>query len=751
MANELFLGFPNPLASEVEKDKPSYGLQFFQMMYREWAGESGTLLDQRVAKWQLCRDYAGGKQSSQPYKDLLGVDGDKSYANLDWRIVPVIPKFVDIIVNSLINYGYTINASAIDPVSSDQRRGDALKMKAKLLSQNFLLEVEKQTNIPLLTQDNTQLESNEEIDLFMRLSYKQAAEIAIENGVMLAMNINDWREISKRILRDLVVIGIGAAKCELDYRGITLRYVDPINMVTSYSDAPDFKKMTYCGEVIRISISELKSTAGDQFTEAEYLEIARNFAGRNNNKLKFRAVANVVNGIQYYEYDNFLVDILDAQFIVPVDIKYEKKSTNYGTYSVNKRKGNYTIPKESKESREMIQTSYDCKYSGKWIIGTRFVYGYGKGKNQIRPKSALSKTFLDYIVYTPNLDLMRNQSLCERMIPFGDQIQLTHLKIQHIAAKSRPKGLAIELGAIESVSDGKGGTFKPLDILDIFDQTGVYHYRELDDEGRPSQSRPVTELAGGIGGALNELLALYQHNIGMLRDVTGINEARDGSASTQNAAIGIQKMNLEASNNATKYINDAYLNIYKRTAESVILMLQDLVEYDRVYSGYISALGEMSMETITISKDVSIYEFGIIIDAEPTDYDKQVMEQNIQQSLQQKELRIEDAIFIRRIKNIKMANEMIMLRRKKYADELRLVAQQNAQMNAEQSQIAAQQAAQAKQMELEMDLQNSIKKMQAEYEMKNEFEIQEHARAMELQELVNRGKVESNKSNTSLK
>jgi len=747
MAYELLMGFPNPLASESDKDKPEYGMAFLRTMYREWAGETGTLLDVRSAKFQICRDYAGGKQSAEPYKDLLNVEGDQSYANLDWRIVPIIPKFIDIIVNSLVNYGYSVKASAIDPVSSDIRRGDALKMKAKLLSRNFMLEIEKQTNIPLMTKDNFQLESNEEIELFMQLSYKQAAEIALEQGVALAMSINDWKEISKRVLRDLVVIGIGATKAELDYRGITIRYVDPINLVTSYSEAPDFKKMTYAGEVTRVTISELKATAGSQFTEAQYREIATQFAGKNKNKKRFRATANVINGMEFYEYDTFTVDVLDGQFIVPMDMIYEKKTTAFGNDKIHKKKK--VQPTDNKD--ELIQTSYDCKYSGKWIIGTNYIYSYGKAKNQIRAKSALNKTYLDYVVYTPNLDLMQNQSLCERMIPFGDQIQLAHLKIQHIAAKARPKGLAIELGAIENVSDGKGGVFRPLDVLDIYDQTGVYHYREIDDEGKPSSSRPVTELAGGIGSALTELLALYNHNVGMLRDVTGINEARDGSANAQDSAIGIQKMNLEASNNATRYINDAYLSIYKRQAESVVLMLQDLVEYDRAYTGYISAIGEMSMEAITVGREVSLYEFGIIIEAEPTEFDRQLMEQNIQMSLAQKELRIEDAIFIRRIKNIKMANEMIMLRRKKYADDLAMQAENNARINAEQGQIAAQQAAQSKQMELEMTLQNDIKKMSSEYQMKDAFADREHARNMELQQLINQGKVESNKANTSLK
>jgi hypothetical protein len=433
---------------------------------------------------------------------------------------------------------------------------------------------------------------------------------------------------------------------------------------------------------------------------------------------------------------------MDAQFIVPNKLTYEKRENKYGANFVRKKKDTYKPPKNSKNKVEVLETDYECKYSGKWILGTEFTYGYGKAKNQLRAKSALNKTRLDYIIYAPNIDFMKNQSMCERMIPFADQIQLAHLKIQQLLAKARPKGLAMELGSIENVQNGKGGTFAPLDIQDIHDQTGNYYYRLQEDDGSMSTAKPITELEGGVGSALQEMLGVYQHNLAMIRDVTGINESRDGSIPNKDSVVGVAKLNLLASNNATRSINDAYLNIYRRTAESAVLMIQDLAQYHKPYQGYVRAIGQMHMEAIQITKDVSLHEFGLLIEAEPTGLDKENLERDIAQSLSKKELRLEDAMMIRRIKNIKMAEEMLKLKRREYEAELVRVAAANSQANTEAAQIAIQQKFEADAALLSKKTDEEIRKATAIAEIDDMKAQKDHIRAMELQELENEGKVE---------
>ena len=736
-------GYPDPLASEAQKDSPEYGLQYFQAMYQDWAGENNVLLESRRLRWQEARDYAGGKQNVQQYKDLLAVQGDQSYINLDWSVVPILPKFIDIIVNSLTNADYYIKATAIDPTATDKRKQDELEMKTRMIMEDFLREVEMMSGMPVTQDSGYRPYDNDDLELYMQLTYKQAAEIAIEQGLQLAMSINDWREIAKRVIRDLVVIGTGAVKTEVDHRGVIMRYVDPMYLVTTYSDDPDFTNISHAGEVKRITLAALKAEAGNQIDEAEYARIATNYAGKHGNAKKFRTVPMVTNGgYEYYEYDSFLIDVLDAQFIVNNSLTHEKKYNKYGGYSVNKRPEGYKAPSNSKYKREVIITDYECKYEGKHILGTNIVYDYGKAHNQVRAQSALHKTKLDYIIYAPDIDFMRNQSLCERMIPFANQIQLVHLKLQHLVAKARPKGMALEVGSLENVPKGKGQTFKPLELQEIYDQTGNYYYRVLDDEGNPSSARPITELEGGVGRSLGEMLGLYNQYLQQMRDVSGVNEARDGNVLSKDSVVGVAKLNLLASNNATRAINDAYLNITRRVSESTVLMIQDLVKYNKPYQGYVHAIGEMNMKAIEVTRDVSLHEFGIMIQPEPNEEDKAYLEQNIQASLTERELRIEDAQMIREIKNVKLANQMLILRRKKYAEDKKEEARIAAEHNAQQNQIATQQAFEAAKAQKMLEMQFETEKMAAEYQLKEQFSQSEHVRKLREIKALNEGKVD---------
>ena len=208
-------------------------------------------------------------------------------------------------------------------------------------------------------------------------------------------------------------------------------------------------------------------------------------------------------------------------------------------------------------------------YSGIYIVGTDFVLNYGLAKNMMRNQSNLTETKLSYVIYAPGTHKMINKSMVERMIPFADQIQLAHLKLQQIIAKARPKGAAFELGALENVSKGDGGTFTPMELQEIYDQTGNIYYRTLNDEGQPTSAAPVQELENGIGGDMQKLISIYQHNLQMIRDVTGVNEAREGAKPSSEALVGVQKLQLMASNNATRNINDGYLSLTKRIAECI--------------------------------------------------------------------------------------------------------------------------------------------------------------------------------------
>jgi len=753
---ETIGGYPTIFATNEEKLTNEYGLQYFKRMYHDWKNSTDLSYQDRKRSFEKLRSYAEGTQSVAKYKDLLDVEGDSSYMNIDWTPVSIVPKFVDVVCGGMVNQEFMIRANAIDTLSIDKRKEDARELFADMMTAELRSFMTKKTGVDY-NRKGFVPQDMEELELFMQMNYKQAQEISLENGIEFVLQQNDFDELKKRLVRDLVVIGTAAVKTYIDSAyGVRIKYVNPSNLVTSYSESPDYKNIQHAGEIYTVSIAELKRMAGDQFTEEQYKEMAEKYGKKQDEDTLF--------GRGYHrhtsysnDYDKFSVQIMDAEFISTHQLNYEKKENAFGGFSVRKRKGNYKAPKKSKHKREQISNTVKVVYNGKYIVGSDYIFDYGLARNMSRPKNDLSETKLSYTVYSPNLHKMRNVSLVQRMVPFADQIQLAHLKMQQVMAKARPKGAAFEIGALENVSKGDGGTFTPLELQEIYDQTGNIYYRRMDDEGNATNAVPIQELENGIGRDMVQLIQIYQHNLNMIRDVTGVNEARDGAKPSSEALVGIQKMQLMASNNATRSINDGYLKIVKDTGTSICLKLQDIVEYDKPVKGYIKAIGESVMKNITVNKNISIHEFGISIDVEPDVEDKAVLEQAIQVSLAQKELRLEDAIAIRDVSNVKLANRMLVLRRKKYQAEQMMIAQQQIQANSQQQQQSAAMTAQLKEREMqmqaqidakmkEMDSQFEMQKMQMEFQMKNQFEDASHQRRMREIQMSNSGKIEAGKA-----
>ena len=744
-------GYPSPLATNEEKADIKYGLDYFKAMYYDYSKNSDVYHRDRKIRYSRNRAYAEGSQDIGKYKDLLDVQGDTAYLNIDFTPVSIIPKFVDVIVNGMVNQEYDIKAKSIDPIAAEERLNKKKQMYADMITKDFVEGLEDQTGIPLAPKGFV-AKSSEEIDMFMAINYKQNVEIALEKAIEYTLDINDYDEVKRLMIRDLVVLGLCSSKIELSpSRGVIIRHVDPANLITSYSSKPDFKNVRHAGEIYSMTIADLKQQAGDQFSEDDYQKIAKEYAGKNNNPMTYGDRAYYDNGNETYDYDKFSVNVLDAEFITSHSLNYEKKENKFGGFSVNKKASNYKAPKNSKTKRENIGSSVKVVYTGKYIINTDYIFNYGMMENMPRSKSNLSETNLSYIIYQPNLYKMKSKSLVDRMIPFADQIQLAHLKIQHVLAKARPKGAAFEIGSLENVSKGDGGTFTPLELQEIYDQTGNIYYRRIDDEGNMTGAVPISELENGIGRDFGTLINVYNHNLQMIRDVTGINEARDASQPSSEALVGVQKLALLASNNATRDINDAYLNVTKRTSQCISMRMQDLLNYKGLHNMYSNVIGDTAMHSIDMMKKMSIHEFGITLEVAPSEEERQMMEQNIQVSLAQKELRLEDAIMIRSIRNIKMANQMLILRRTKYQEEQQAQARQASEQNAMMQQQSAQQAAQLRQQEMQAEVQMEQARIQAknqaemqlkqlEFQLKEQFEQSQHERRLREIELGNLGK-----------
>ena len=385
-------GYPSPLASNEEKATKEYGLEYFKTMYYQWHNNGDVYFRDRKMRYGRNRSYAEGNQDVGKYKDLLDVQGDTSYLNIDFTPVSVVPKFVDVIVNGMVNQEYDVKAKSIDPIAAKKRLEKKKMMFADMINKDFYEQVEDESGLSF-SKKGFVAENTEEIEMFMALNYKQNVEIALEKAIEYTLDANDYDEVKRYMIRDLVVLGLCAAKTEISQtEGVKIRHVDPANLITSFSSKPDFKNIRHAGEIHSITIADLKQQAGSEFTEDDYIKIASQYVGKNNNPMYYGTQAYYENGNETYDYDKFSVNILDAEFITSHSLKYEKKENKFGGYSVNKKSSNYKAPKNSKTKREDIGQTVKVVYKGKYIIGTDYVFNYGMMKDMPRPKSNLSDT-----------------------------------------------------------------------------------------------------------------------------------------------------------------------------------------------------------------------------------------------------------------------------------------------------------------------------------------------------------------------
>ena len=739
-------GFPSPLVPQSVKGTDAYGLMYAKAIESEWFSTKYNYYETRRERIEENRAYAKGKQSISRYKQLLNSTGDSSLLNLDWTPIPVVKKYVKVIVNSIMNKAYEVKIKATDPLASSERDELKNKLVGMMKFKDFIDEAKQTTGIDI--SDGMEIpDSMEEVEMFLEMNFKQSVEIAAQLAIELTFDHNDYpQEIRRRICEDLVVCGIGAARVYTDVNeGIKVRYVDPKNLISSHVKSPDFKDMLYCGEVMYMTIGEIKLEMGDKYTEDEYYNIAKLYAGKYENPSSvhtnhyFNSYMNTFS----YDYDDFMVPVIDFEFVSVDELNYEQKTTKHGNIGFYKKGSGYQAPKESKYERVKKSMQYKTIYSGKKIQGADIIWGYGLKKNMVRPKDNIQDTWLSFHIYAPSLYNMVEDSIVETIRPMADQIQLIHLKIQQLIARVKPYGLIIDIAGLNSVSMGDGGELTPLEIQDIYEATGVVYYRSKDEEGN-QQGVPIQPLPSYVS-ELPQLVNTYNFYIGEIRNVTGVTPEREGITRSEQL-VGVTQMSVDASNTATYDINHAITRITKSIAKDILIMVQDIPKGSPLSKYYIESIGQANVDVIASMEKMSLHNFGIDIEVEPDEKEKYFIEQHISTAIQRNEIRIEDAMIARKLKNPNQAHQFLSVRRKRYQKEQMEMNQANIAAQAQANQQSAAMAAQAKAQEIQMEGQTQaqiaqvkgmsrIEELQKEYELKAMLSRQEFEQNMQLKGL----------------
>tara|TARA_R100000406_G_scaffold918_1_gene976 strand:+ start:5872 stop:8325 length:2454 start_codon:yes stop_codon:yes gene_type:complete len=721
-------GFPDPLAPAEEKSMQEYGLQYAKAIENQWGSGADSRSIYRTKKdtFTRSRKYANGTQDTTPYKKLLtsldpnGNSG--TLLNLDYTPVPILPKFAKIVVNNILSRNPQPNVEAIDPLSSSQKDMEKKKIEASVMAKKELMKL-KENGLEINGDPNDIPETLEEAEIFMGTSIKTDAEIAAQLGTMMTLEWNDFNDdILRRCVNDLVTCGMAVVKRDNDPNyGISTKYVDPVMFIHSQTEDPGMNDLVYAGHIKKITISELKRLAGDQLTEKQYEKIAQNAAGRdgnNSSSLNYTFYDNI-KGKTTYGYDDYMVDVLDFEFLAVDCIHFEEKESKYGNSGFYYKGYSYKEKHGSVYDRTAHQMNVETVYGGSYVLGCNYLFDYGRKKNIPKNIHDISRAKMSYSCVAVNMQDMCPKSLVDSCIGFADMLQITHLKIQQSIAKAKPDGLIIDIEGLENVQLGKGGELQPLDLHDIYEQTGVFYYRSKNPEGG-FQNPPVREIGNSIRN-INELIGLYNHYLRLIRDATGINEVMDASTPKSDSLVGVREQAMRASNNAIYNITNASMVLYKKVCSDVVKCLQILPEESVVYKVYSNAIGENNMSVLSSFNDLSMYNFGVKVVKDMETQDKQSLEQMIQVSLGQQEIDLEDVLAIRDLKDINQAQRLLMVRRKKRQatkqQQQMAMQQQQQQMAMQAEQMKQQMEAQKMQAEAQIEMQKIQAKAQAEIEV----------------------------------
>ena len=719
--------FPSQYVPDSRKNTAEFGLQIGQAIQYEWfrKDSGGSKFFNQWDAFHKLRLYARAEQSVAKYKNEMSVDGDLSYMNLDWTPVPIIPKFIDIVVNGMSDRLFDVKAYAQDAMSAEKRNSYQDNIEADMVSKELLSQIKNDFGVDAFNTSPDELpENDEELQLHMQLNYKSSIELAEEAAINTILAENKYEDTRKRILYDLTTIGIGCAKHEfLPGAGIVTKYVDPANVVYSYTEDPNFTDCFYWGEVKTVPITEVVKI-DPTVTNEQLEEIGKYSQDWYRN----------FNLTQYYDnslFNNDSVTLLYFNYKTTKKMVYKKKNEK-----VIEKDDEFNPPQEMMDERgfERIEKRIEVWYEGVMVMGTNIVLRWELAKNMVRPKSASQNSMPNYIACAPRMYKGNIESLLRRMVPFADLIQMTHLKLQQVIQKVVPDGIFIDADGLNEVDLGNGATYSPEDALKLYFQTGSVVGRSYTQDGEFNNARvPIQELSKNSGQAkIASLIGSYNHYLQMLRDVTGLNEARDGSMPDPNSLVGVQKLAALNSNTATRHILESALDITRDLAVALSCRVSDALEYHPYKEEFIMQIGKYNVNLLNDIKDLHLYDFGIFIEVAPDDEEKSQLEQNIQIALSRDAIDLDDAIDIREVRNVKLANQLLKVKRKnkeKSRQQYEMQKMQQQQQGQIQSQqMAAQMAAQKIQMETQSKMQIaqaeagfSLEKSRGEAELKTQL------------------------------
>lgn len=697
----------NPLAPDNEKNTPEYGLKLLKAATQKWqTGYTGESRLARKVRFDYNRSFSMGRQPMDEYKDLLDLDGELSVINLPYDPLAIAIPYLNRLKDRYLQRDEIIQCNAIDPFVQGKKKNAKDEAIFKFKERENIQQAQQFAGVALEEFTDTDPQSLAEIDVEFGFNYKEREEVVMENLINMVFYENQFSSVIKnRLLDDFINCGYAGTKTYIDGTGrIKIRFIKPENIITSYCEFDDFRDWQYLGEIYYLSIAEVRLKYPDKIDEEELYKLSTTLVGQYGNPSQpgFAWNPNYRTSIAR-PYDAWRVPVVELSFKTLYRLKKTVIKDKYGKDIVVGKDYKTRKPIPEADVKNVESNPYYVEYTGVYVLDTEHLLEWGLSKNMIKPEKNLEEIYSAYCFYMYNNTEMTNKPMIETMIPIIKRMQLAQLQQLKIMAAAAPDGYDIDIATMSDIDLGGGkGTLSPLELYKIYKQTGMKYYKSIPDEGIDGGTRRVPIQANNVpfSAKLEQFREIYNDGLMELTNIVS-NEIDAGNIRNQAVGKEVVKEAKKTGESTSNYIYYSFLDIMKRTAKIVQLRGWDILQYGKkfgiqYYDGYRQALGTNKIEYLKLEAPDDWEKTAFDVQIKPVigDADEQFLENNIQQSLAQKEITLADAIDVRElaVTNVKYASYVLSQRIDKRAKEV----QRNAMELSKQNENAVVASAKAK-------------------------------------------------------
>lgn len=721
---KISASFPSEFDNPKDKQKEQWGLKYAQAAWEQAKSSGYGYFESNKATWIRNRKFAEGLHDIDAYKKRA-IPGEKDWVTLNYTVGTPAPKIIRIIISRILDHPYrpkvTLGDSYVQ-TKLDKKKNEVL---GKMSLKNMLIDLKNQDLLPdSINPSSLGDVPTDPADLEMYFAENAQLPVAVVMNKLIRNSFknNKIRNIEERVVNDLVKLKMGAVYCSIDedYQ-FKAEYIDPIRLVTSYCDEPDYSDWKHIGHWEDVTVSEFRKVAGQKFTDEQIFQMVK------NSPSQLPGYMFGFNHEKYYdltEHDKLKMEgekirLFHFECLQSDRKVYREKEGEDGYLFFDEKSPDYELDENAK-NQKVLSGAITKIYHGTWIVGSNHMLKWGLKPNvirKIRGKKFSHTPECSYIIRQPNQYEMRNKSVQEEMIPHIELMIIYSIKIQHFVALAAPPGTEIDVASQAAVMVAMGfDGLKPKALIDLYRQTGIKYFSSIREDGTPIvNTRPIHNIPSTIDQGIIHLAELYNMELAKIKEIAGVNDAVDSSTPDSRRLKGVMQQAAQAFNTTIQELTDNYLSMVEEIASRAAYHQMIAIQSDKETEEIRELLSESEL---AIMKEIDFGEIGFNTHIEmlPDKFEIEQILMDMANSIKQGSLTIPDSIAVRRALregNTDKAELILMqkMREKQRADEQ--IAEAEAARQSELIQQSAEAEMQKSQQEAQAKMEAEIAKLKA--------------------------------------